>query len=360
MADPVIASAPQALNFGGRDLKAYITSYSGASRRRSVDHASLKRDAAVVEDMGAAQRQLGCRLVFLGPNCAKELKDFRDFVRANPFGLLMTPEGDRWNAYTEGPDVEADFNRALDEIQVRCSFKESLTDTTIARDVPDPATAAQAVTAQQSQFKQTVGQFMGAVAKAQTFEGAALAKIDSTLQTLSDLTDPIDAMQEAITSAAGLSQQAVNSILLVAAKGNALDASISNYIDAASDLFDGASPSAAAATAADTLLGVVQQSALDLEATLISASTTPAGAADAVGDVEESLASCFVLALALQAARPPTIVYVVPQLMDVITVAMHTGPATSATTRASQILQLNRIPNPAAIAVGTRLTVPTR
>src|SRR5262249_1481127 len=110
------------------------------------------------------------------------------------------------------------------------------------------------------------------------------------------------------------------------------------------------------------LIGIVQTHAEDLQDLLIVASVTPAGAADAVGSIDEMVASCLALSDALAAAAPPTAQYTVPALTDVITLAQElrneSSSGRSVFSFVSDILNLNRIPNPAAIPAGTVLLVP--
>jgi prophage DNA circulation protein len=360
MSDPVIASSPQTFTFGARELKGHLTSFRGQSKRRSVDHEYAKRDGADVEDMGRKQRRLSVRLVFTGPTCAKDYADFQKYVDENPKALLVHPIAGKWQAYTDGPDEDVDYGRALDEIQAQCEFKEAQLDASVTRDVPDPATAAQSADAQKSQFQKTVASFMGGLAKAGDFNAQALGQIDAALSQIDTVTAPVDFLRDAIGSSVNASSSFVGKVSLIATKSNLLAQDVGNYLAAASDLFEGEDPAAGSFSATDTLLGAVEASAQGLEDELIAASVTPAGAAEAVADVVGMRAACWAVASALQEARPPTVAYLVPELMNLMTVAMRTGPALTAQVRAVQIMSLNRIPSPHAIKAGTTLQVPSK
>lgn len=359
MADPAIASSPQKFTFGSRELWGFLTGFSGQDRRRSVDHVLLKHDAAQVEDMAAEQRRLDVRLVFTGATCAADFKSFRDFVKANPFGLLVHPTAGRWQAFCVGPDEEVDYGRALDEVQSRVTFKETSLDAAPPPDVPDAATAAQSADAQKSQFQKAAAAFSGALAKATAFEQSALAQIDAAVSQIDAVNAPVDFVRDAIGGIAGVTSEAIGQVSLIATKSELLVQDVDNFLAQAGDTFGGADPVAGAASAVDNLMGSIENSAQALEDEMISASATPAGCASAVADVVGMRAACWVVVSALDQARPPTVSYTVPELMDVLTVAMRTGPAATAFARASQILSGNRIPDPARIRVGTELRVPT-
>lgn len=359
MADLVIASAPQAFTFGGRELVGRLVSFTGQTKRRSVDHVFPKRDGAVVEDMGRGQRRLAVRLVFVGPSCARDYQQLVSFLSENPRGLLVHPTAGRWNAYTDGPEDETDFARALDEIQARVEFREAVLDATVARDAPDPATAAQAATDQRSKFQKAVATYLAAIAKAEQVVGRGIAEINSVAAQIDNLDAPVDAVLGAIAGVAGAGSRVLGSALLIATKSTLLADTITNYVASARDLFSGTAFFGNPSTTAN-LLGATEDAALDLVNALIASSPTPAGAAEASGAVEEQLAACYVLDAALKAARPPVVTFVVPRRMDLIQVAMETGDPRTATQRASQILRLNHIHDPARIPAGTSLLVPTR
>jgi prophage DNA circulation protein len=352
-------SMVQAFKFGTFELWGSLLAYSGSSKRRSVNHESPKGDGARVEDMGRGQQKLAVRLVFTGINCAKDYQAFKKYLSDNPSDLLIHPIAGRWNAYTDGPEEDVDFARALDEIQVRCEWREDTLDYTIQRDAPDPATAAQAATNKQTELEQTVAEFMCDLAKLQTAEAAALEKIDVALDALALVEAPIDFAQSSIDAAVSAGSQVIGAVATIQAKANVLLDSIEGYVTSVGDLFEGSDPAAGAATAAATLLDTVAVAEQALEDVMIQYSPTAACAAEAVGVAQEALAACYVLDAALQAARPPIVLYTVPELMDVVTLAMRTGNASTALSRVQTILQLNRLSNPAAIAAGTKVYVPS-
>lgn len=366
MADPVYSAAPQVFSFRGRKLSGFLIGWSGQSPRRHVIHEFPKRRGARVEDMADGPRRMDVRLVFLGPqksgdqaNPAKDFADFEAFIRENPRGLLVHPVAGKWQAFCAGPAHSVSFDQAVDRIEVPVTFIESELDAAAPKDVPDVATAAQNATAQQSKFQSTTATFMGALGKAQAFTSQAIAQIDSALAVVDTVTAPMDLMASTITATGGVAQSAIGKILSIQRKGNVLVSSVTNYINAATDVFNGADTPAGSSDATSTLLGVVQTTAEDLNQEQIAASPSPAGAGDAVGDVEEMVSLSLVLKEALQAARPPEIIITVPELTDLVSLCVKRYKV-NPLARASDIMGLNRITNPAAIPAGTRLRAPSR
>lgn len=359
MADPKYPAAPQEFSFGGRRLVGQLLSWSGQSQRRHVVHEFPKRAGAIVEDMQRGPRRLEVRLVFLGDSCAKDFADFERAVDSNPKGLLVHPIAGKWQAFCGGPSNQVNFATAINQIDATVSFVETTLDATIQKETPDVATAAQNATAQQTKFQATCSKMMGELAKAQTFVASSLAKIDTALALVDTLEAPLDFMSETITALAGVSQQAIGAVLSIQAKGNALSTAVTNYVTGATDLFNGGDVPAAQADQTATLLGVVLTASDDLTEALIAGSTTPAGAGEAVGDTEEMASYSLVLAEALKAARPPEILITVTELTDLVSLCVKRYPV-DPLARASDILGLNRILNPAAIPAGTRLRAPSR
>lgn len=364
MADPNYPAIPQGFTFQHRDLKGRIVSFTGQKRRRFVVHEFPKRKGARVEDMDRSPQRLEVKLVFTGDNCAREYADFTASVDENPYGLIVHPIAGKWQAFCEGPLEDVDLNRAVDLIEVRVAWTETELDAAVARDVPDVATATQEVTAQQSAYQQAVGAFMGALAKAEETRGKALAAIDSALGQLDAVTAPVDFMRDSVVAVSTAQSTVIGKVLAIQAKANLLTEDVTNLADATTDLFAGGEVAAAIADNVDTLLGIVQQHAEDLQGELIADSPTPAGAADAVGAIDELVAACLTLSDAIAVARPPTIEWTVTKLTDVISLAQQIrdqagSQARSVMSFASDIMALNRIPNPAAILPGTVLLVPT-
>lgn len=359
MADPRFPAAPQAFTFGGRSLVGQMVGWGAQTPRRHVVHQFVKRRGARVEDMEQGPRTFSARLHFIGPTAAKDYNDFKAAVADTPRGDLVHPIAGRWQAFCQGPDETVDFERAINEIQVNCSWVEDELDAKTPRDVPDPATQAQNTTAKTNALETGVASYVGAMGKAQLAVGSALAKIDALEATLDEVEDPINAMADLVRSLAGSSLSLVARVTTVQDKSAVALADLRAYVDSANDLFSGGEAPAAQFDAASTLLGVAVASSEDLEATLIDASTSPAGAGDSVGDAEEALSAAYLLAEALAAARPPTILITVPDLIDLITLCVERY-GDNALARASDIMAMNSIPNPAAIPAGTRLRVPSQ
>ena len=362
MPDPQYPSIPQAFTFRGRDLKGRLLSYAGKGTRRYATHEFLKRKGARIEDMERGPRRLDVRLVWTGDNCAREYQDFIADVDDNPYGLLVHPTAGRWQAFCEGPQDEVDLSRAVDMIEARVSWIETELDAAVARETQDVATATQEVSAQQSAQQMAVATFMGALAKAETTEARALAALDTALDTLDTVTAPVDFMRDSVVAVSTAQSTVVGKVLGIQTAANLLTQDVQNLVDSTTDLFAGGEVAAATADNIATLIGTVQQHAEDLNDTLMAAAVTPAGAADAVGATDELLASCLSLSDALEAARPPTKSYTVPALTDVISLAQllraDSTSARNVLAFASDILNLNRIANPAAIPAGTVLLVP--
>jgi prophage DNA circulation protein len=364
MAGPTYAATPQAFSWQGRLLQGYLLSFSGSSPRRVAAHEFLKRDGARQEDMGRGPRRLEVQLIFTGPTCAKDAAEFSTAAHADPVGSLVHPTAGQWLSFCTGPQYEVDFARAIDEIRLRVAFVETQTDAavTAAIDTPNVASAAQQATSALAKVDSALATFAGALAlaRAQAAVGQAMGAVDRVLDAVDTLAAPLDTVRGMLASIVGEASSVMGAIEGIAAQWNALSQDAQAYVDAASDVFSGDDTAAGSAAQADSLLGTAEASALALEASLLASTPTAAGAADAVGAVEEALAACFVLADALAAARPPTILYTVPALVDVMTLAQQRYGATTARARASDILGLNRIPNPAAIPAGTQLLIPSR
>jgi hypothetical protein len=357
MADPVYDAAPQAFKFGTLDLKGRLLSFSGSAKRRYATQVFPKRDGSLLEDMGRDSQRLTARLIFPGATCAQDYQKFKAAVHSNPRGNLVHPIAGSWFAFCEGPDEGVDFTRSINEIQVTCSWIETQLDAEIEQETPDVSTAAQEATAQQTKFQQVVAKAVGALAKAQLATSRAVSTIDTAMATLDSVTQPLVAIKTSITSVAYSGAALVSKVINIVNLGTSFAADVSSFIDSATDLFDGSD--GISSDAVDTLLGVVIENGLVFEEALVGSGATPADMAIAVSSVEETIAACQVLKESLEAARPPVITVIVPSLTDIISFAM--GYYTeNQLARASEILTLNRIPNPAAILAGTVLRIPSR
>jgi hypothetical protein len=352
-------STPQAFSFGGTALFGFLTGWGAQTPRRHVVHHFVKRRGARVEDMEQAPRTFSARLIFVGSTAAKDYAKFKAGVADNPRGQLVHPVVGKWQAFCQGPDESVDFARAINEIQVNCSWIEDELDAQTPRDVPDVATAAQDATSTQTAAQVGVANYLAATAKAQVFLGRTLAAIDQVQATIDQVEDPINTMGDAIKSLAGVPSALVSRIVDVQAKSEVAFQALANYVASATDLFNGGDQPAGQSDASATLLGVADSATQNLEASLAAASPSPAGAGESVGLAEEALSSCYLLAEALAAARPPTVLFVVPALTDVVSICVRLY-GDKALGRVVDVLSLNRIPNPAAVPAGTVLRVPSR
>ena len=361
MADPQYQSTPQAFTFANRSLVGELVSFSTKNQRRHVVHQFLKRRGARVEDMEQGPRALSVRLHFIGPTAASDYTKFSAAVADDPRGLLVHPIAGRWQAFCEGPNESVDFDRSTNEIQVTCDWVEDQLDARSPRDVPDVATAAQDVTARDTTAKIAVAVSLVEDAKAGAFEARALSLLDAFSDTIDELTSPVDAAGSAIRGAVGAGARIVGKLSAVESKSAVLSQNIESYVAAATDLFNGGDQPSARADETATLLGVVVSDAQGLSDALIDAAPSPAGAAEAVGSVEELASSCYVLQEALLAARPPTITVTVSELTDLVTFCVRRYPDDpDPIARAFDVAGMNRIPNPAAIPAGTLLRVPSQ
>jgi prophage DNA circulation protein len=352
-------SIPQTFTFNNRVLTGQLIAFSGQTRRRFVVQEFPKRAGALIEDMNRAPRRLETRLVFLGPTCANDFQKFESSVHANPIGLLIHPIAGKWQAFCEGPSHQVELSRAVNEIQVTVAFVETSLDATLPRDVPDVATAAQNATGAQVACQQSGATYMGTVAKVQIASDQARAALDRALGQIASAADPLTFMRQQIDSVATAGSAIIDTVEAIQAAGLGLAADTTNFINSATDVFNGSDILAGSSDASATLLGIVETSAQDYEDLLIASSPTAAGSVDAVSASELSTDACLTLSDALQAARPPVVQYTVPQLTDIITLAQRKYQR-DALQYASQILAMNRIPNPAAIPAGTVLYVPSQ
>lgn len=354
---PILA---QEFAFGTKVLSGRVLSWSGTARRRSVDHQLLKRRGAKIEDMGPGQRRLEVELLFSGPTAVADYQDFEQYVASTPSQLLVHPVTGKWQAFCEGPTENVNLASAVDALKVRVAFKEDTPNSITPADPPDPQTAVTAASDQLAQTQQDVATYMGETAQSYTFNSDILDAINSQLTAIADLPDPVSAMNAAISSTLGAGS-AIAPLLAVATKMADLSVQVQAFLDASSDLFEGSDVPVAQSIAVATLLGVVQSNADDVQTAILASQTTPGGGADAYGSVDETAIACQTVLDALQAAKPATVLYVTKRLIDVIKIAQELYPTdTNPTARASDIMAINRIPNPAAIPANTPLLVPSR
>lgn len=360
MAEPQRAAAPQAFTFGSLQLMGFLEKFTGNSKRRFVVHEFPKRPGARVEDMERGPRRMEAAIVFTGDHCAADYARFDAAVHENPRRLLTHPIAGQWLAFCEGPTEDVDFSHATDQIRVRVAWTETELDAvvTAGEETTDVATAQQEATATLSGADQTLARYAGELAKASTAIAAARNAVDGALAQVGLVTSSLDLLHQTIASVSAIPGTVLAVVASLAKKFTALSGHVQNYVDAAADLYDGTESTATATTTA-TQLGTVEAAALDLEADLMASSPTPAGAADAVGAIEETLASCYVLDAALRAARPPTILYTVPELIGLVELVQRRYQK-DAIARAVEIQAMNHILNPAAIPAGTRLWIPSR
>lgn len=355
MANPV--SAPQAFTFGTQQLTGNLISFNGQSIRTGAVHRFLKRRGAIVEDMNAEPRKLSVELVFLGKNPAKDYNTFEAYVADNPTALLVHPVAGRYQAFCQGPDYQVNFAQAGNEIRVRVTFLESELDAQVRADVPDVATAAQLASSEKTNYQKAVAAYLGALTAANTAVASAKDKITGVVEQIDTFTDPITTLVTSALALPGVATSVVGALQSTQVLNEILDQQMSDFIDSANDLFSGDVVTAGAADSVQNLLLVVLNTSQSLQDLLVSVGS-PAGAAEACGSIQEAAAACCVLSDAVVAARPQTVVIVVPRLIDLLSLCQIRYPNGDAIARCDDIKRMNHIKNPAAIPAGTTLVVP--
>lgn len=357
-------ATPQEFAFGDQKLMGELLSFNGQSQRRHVVHEFPKRAGGLVEDQGAAPRRVTVRLVFLGPTCAADYDTFKRSVAKTPTATLVHPIAGKFTAFCLGPDESVDFSRAIDAIEVNCSFVESALDSTLDTDTPDVATSAQLVTNQLATTKQAVATAMGAFAKAATKVTSTLNAIDAAIKNVASYADPPVSVLQVITAGQGLAGTIIKVLQTVQLDTTTLGNDIESLISACNDTSTGSTVAAGGTDSINSLMATVLEDTEALMASLIAASPTPAGAAIAAANVQFSADTCLTLVDAVNAARPPTIQVTVPRLMGLVRFAAFVvdtyGLSIDPQDLASIILGLNRIPTPSAIPAGTLLDVPSQ
>lgn len=359
MAEAPPAAAPQAFAFGTMTLIGHLLGFSGQSKRRAVTHEFPKRRGALVEDQEAAPRRLDVRLIWVGDDCAQQFARFEAEVDARPRALLVHPIVGQWMAFCDGPVADVEFSQALDQISVRVTFTETVLDAGGASDgIPDTATAAQQVTAAMIAADTATGGHMAQLGLATAnISRAARQAIERASAQVGEVESSVALLQSTIMSTVSSTSVLAGQVTAISARFDALAAAVESYVTAANDLFTGSDTAAGSSPETESLLAAAIAEGLGLEDVLFASTPAPAACADAVESVEVALASCLVLDAALTAARPPTIRFVVPELTDLVTLAQRRY-GRNALARASDILALNRIPNPAAIPSGTVIRIP--
>jgi prophage DNA circulation protein len=369
MADPQFPAVPQAFTFRAgqqtQNLVGVITSFNGSAGRRSATHVFPKRDGGIEEDMGAEQLELSTRLQFTGPDCAARYKRFAAAVAKNPIGLLVHPIAGRWQAFCKGPRHQVDLGRAVTQIEVTVDWKQTELPSATPTDTPDVATGAQNVTGQLQQWEQTIAGYMAYVALAQGLPPVNQIAITAVLSTVDAITAPIDAMQAVVDANLGARQTVINAINAIVTKAATLANDVAGYVNTCTDLFEG-DQAAASSLAIASQLGTLQADTEDLEQQLLAAAPSAAAAADAFADTEVLLELCLTLSDAVQASQPPIVKYVVTVQSNLIVLAqriikqLELGSTAEALALSILALNAGKIPNPAAIAAGTELQVPTQ
>jgi prophage DNA circulation protein len=363
MAAPLLPSTPRPFTFAGRQLYEVVTQYSGTTAYRSASHKFGKRDGGLEEDMGRDQRQLEARLKFIGSDCGAKYQDFISFIDANRTGLLVHPTAGKWTAFCKGPGYQVNFTQATNEIEVPVLFVESELDANIATDTPDVATAAQAVTSQQLAYQISTATHVYALGSSQTQSPAALNSIAASLATVTTATSPVAVARSVVNQALGAASTITAALASIQTASDTLNQDVNALVTAANAALSGTAVSTGFPDSISTLVGIVQNDAATLENALVAAAYTPASPAYAVADVEILVDTCLTLQDSINATQPPTALYTVPQLINLLALAQQLivkySLSYDALTYGSTIMGLNRITNPAAIPAGTVLTVPT-
>lgn len=357
-------NAPQEFTYGNKNLSGRLISFNSDSKRRSVSHVYLKRDAGLVEDMANEQQKLVVQILFTSDlgNPVTAYRAFRDYVNSTPRALLVHPIAGKWFAFCEGPSEQIDFSHSTDEIKITVGFVETISSELIPVDVPNVATAAQNASAQVATTEASVAKFFGDLGKgASAFSVStahAISAIDEQLSVIDTITEPMQTMTATLDSVVAARSGILGKINTIKTSALLLSQSVTNFVDAATDVFDGAEVLAGVALSVSTLLNTVMQNTVRLQTDLIAGQATPAGSADAYGAADEQLASCMLLDDAVRAARPTAIYFTMPELTELVTFCQRRYKK-NAQARAADIMSLNRIPNPAAIKAGTVLLIPS-
>lgn len=359
---PKYTNAPQPFAWNGTAYIGLVTKWSGATTRRKATHNFLKRTGAIQEDMARGPRWIELQLEFITDSratAAAKCNAFERLVDETPIALLQHPIAGQWMAFCDGLKHDVDFSRATNEIHASVRFEETSLDSKIPPDAPSVQSSAQKATDQSSIMKTAVAGYMGTVGIVHAHADPIIAKIQSTIRDLGIIVDPITEMRNVLHTVGGIESSILGLISDIYTAGILLDQDINNFVDSAAtnNIFDGSDPKPASANQAKILLGACVADCEALVDLLIKASSTPAGAAEAVGAAEEALAAAYVVELALEAEKPPLIDYVVPALTDLVSIALVLYPGDNTTARALEILALNRINNPAVITGGTVLKV---
>lgn len=340
------------------ELFGALVSWSGKNPRRRAEHSYLKRRGSRQEDMGPGPRSADFKLKFIGKNCVRDYLLFVDFVDKNPSGLLNHPIAGQWNAFCDGPSDSVDLGRSVNEIDVGVSFTEDNVSANIVRDIPDATSAAQIVTATQAAYEASTAQYVGEIAAARAKTLGALAKVqDAIEQVQAGVEEPLSFMRDTLVAAGGIRAASLRSIDIVASAAELMSQAIDTFVSTSivSDVYTGGEALAGIADSIDTQVGVILDLAEDFEVKVIAAAESPAFGADVVAANDQMVAACLDLADALKADKPTLLRFVTSALTDVISIATQFYPGEDAAARASQLMSINRIHNPAAISAGTVL-----
>jgi prophage DNA circulation protein len=303
MPDNVMTGSSVA-SFKGIELHRYLISFTDSRGPRIVTHEFPKRDIGRQEVMGRRPHRTEWQLTFTGPNWITTLKQLVSSIDQDPSGLLVHPIYGQMPVVCQGFDrASVNLPEATDTITVPLVFVED--DETIG----SVESVAPSVGEQQQNVTSAVSDFQTAAAPYTT----------------------------ANSTVAALSQSATAYALAAAASAQgAVDSSLGTKLDSV-------------ALATQSVIAAIQLDPLGAGTAAIY---------DALAAAEVVYAACQDLADAVLAARPPVIEFVVPGTTSIAVIAADRY-GRDAIGRIDEILALNLVPDPTAIAAGTRLLLPS-
>jgi prophage DNA circulation protein len=296
----------QGCSFKGIDLSRFITDWKDTRQFALSIHRYWKRDGGDVEVLGRKPHQAKVTLAYAGTTWRKDWLPFAASLDADPSGPLVHPVYGQMPAVCEGfADATMNIEFASNIYIVPLTFIEDQVDAALSSQSRDPSTLNQQ--AQQ--------------------HGAAL------LQRAPQQGPIYNSILQYVTTALGYVEAAVATVEQALSYGRTLDAQLER----------------------------VQTSALAARGAVRA---DPATGSDSeryamLALVEQLFDDCVQLSLAVGAATAPVLItYVVPSTTHIATLATRFYGA-DGLSRIPEIMANNagRIPNPAAIARGTELSM---
>lgn len=327
MADTIFTGSKVAA-FKGIEFHKYLMGLSDSRPYRRAEHPFPKRDGARQERMGRAAFTTTWRLAYIGKTAIDDLKKLAASLDDDPTGSLVHPIWGQMQAFCDGMDPAVwDPSSGVDTIEFTLVFHEDQLD---AKTATSNSTQGPAAKSQQAQ----------ASAADYTVAAAALAGAV-----------PVGALGP-VTSAGAVAAAAATSYALAAAS-SALNVTPDNSLEGQlAQLVAGvASTEAALEVAITATLAAIPAGAPAPGRASIGYPVIAAG--------ELMYAAALALQEAVIADRPARIQYTVGGTISLVALCAQLYGGQDALARYDEIMALNRIPNPAALAAGTLLTLTT-